>query len=362
MPPWCRQGRSRFTDWLAVHGRAFLLKSEQLNRFLSPQAFIGELGTESATHSQGFLATRHLSYSGDRSTTSFPFSRNKELSECLSAHDGYVIQASLCVSRLPLQYIEPPYEKQWREFSEKWLEETGNLLELPEELLSMGPAQFLESKNSKESKQEGALASEAKADASQLDLLLDLESQQLSLFKAKAAKKLPESKEVANSKRRKLSKEKSADYLSERTDEGTYSLGREPTQTIYLVVKYQKTWKFPQLSRFYGESMRSTLQRLCQEQLGEQFAPYLLGCCPFNVEKRKFKTGNSVITGRKIFYYRAHMIPGQNNVSLLSGGPIRDFAWLTRQELTKFVSPHTFAVVRPALYQTHLGLDIPLDK
>eukprot|EP00920_Eleutheroschizon_duboscqi_P018138 GHVT01043336.1.p3 GENE.GHVT01043336.1~~GHVT01043336.1.p3 ORF type:complete len:220 (-),score=29.33 GHVT01043336.1:5063-5722(-) len=50
----------------------------------------------------------------------------------ITVHDMFKVQASLIIDRLPLQYVEPSYERQWRLWKEEWELRTGNALTLGE--------------------------------------------------------------------------------------------------------------------------------------------------------------------------------------------------------------------------------------
>ena len=63
----------------------------------------------------------------------------------LSLHRGLRTQAALIVSRLPSEFNEPEWRRDWREFHEDWLARTGNGLKLDDAITYMRyPSHFLE--------------------------------------------------------------------------------------------------------------------------------------------------------------------------------------------------------------------------
>merc|ERR1719413_312821 len=82
-------------------------------------------------------------------------------------------------------------------------------------------------------------------------------------------------------------------------------------RTLFLLVRYGQSakWTFPKADRAHGQPMRETLYRLCERQLGSDFSPYILGACPFAHRKRR-SDRDPGIEGRKLFYYRARVVPG----------------------------------------------------
>ncbi|EPR63213.1 putative ribosomal protein L46 [Toxoplasma gondii RUB] len=260
----------------------------------------------------------------------------------LSLHAGYKIQAALCVDRLPLVYREPRYEKRWREFKEQWEAQTKNGLTLADEITFMKfPFHFFETEEAQK-KREELISKTGDAEVSELELLLSEEG-----FSGK--RKLQRDRDAKKAAREEQSAVKSAGRGQD--EKGLRSLEREPERTLYLIVRYGDSWQFPLEDRIHGQSMRSTLKRLCSEQLGSSYAPFLLGYSPFSYAKRTYpkKTKEAGILGRKIFYYRAHHIPGSENLKLPEGSPVSDFAWVTLQELPAYISPRKLAAVSAGL-------------
>ncbi|CBZ56355.1 conserved hypothetical protein [Neospora caninum Liverpool] len=260
----------------------------------------------------------------------------------ISLHAGYKIQAALCVDRLPLVYKEPVYETRWREFKEQWEAKTKNGLELSDDITFMKfPFHFFETEEAQKQREE-LISKTGDAEVSELELLLSEEG-----FSGK--REVQRDKDAKKTDQEARSAVKSAGRGHD--EKGIHSLEREPEKTLYLIVRYGDSWQFPLEDRIHGQSMRSTLKRLCAEQLGNSYAPYLLGYSPFSYDKRANprKYASTGLLGRKIFYYRAHHIPGSENIQLPRDSPITDFGWVTRQELPSYISSRKMAAVSSGL-------------
>eukprot|EP00439_Symbiodinium_sp_Y106_P024034 s5831_g2.t3 len=131
------------------------------------------------------------------------------------------------------------------------------------------------------------------------------------------------------SQRRKVERKK----METVDDMDVKSQRRLVDKSLFLLVRYgaASKWTFPKADRLHGQSMRETLLALAEHQLGHDFTPYLVGACPFTYRKRK-SAQYPGIQGRKIFYYRARLVPGSELV-LPGETPVKDWAWYSRKEL-----------------------------
>jgi len=258
----------------------------------------------------------------------------------ISVHKGYKIQASLCVDRLPIEYSEPKYCKEWREFREEWEERTGTKMSVPDEVTFMSyPFQFLLTEE-EQRKRRVLVEKTGDETMSELEYLLSQEGLSLS----------------AQAPRKRKAKTKALDASADEAARArelaratVRSLEREGLRHVYLVVKYGSKWMFPLTDRRPNDTMRDTLRRLCAEQLGEGFSPCYVGRCPFTHDKLHYGHGQLGILGRKVFYYRGYHVPGTPNVQPPRDGPVADYAWLTRSELPKYLSEHKMYVAHPGL-------------
>eukprot|EP00386_Alphamonas_edax_P001771 GDKI01005326.1.p1 GENE.GDKI01005326.1~~GDKI01005326.1.p1 ORF type:complete len:327 (-),score=84.92 GDKI01005326.1:268-1248(-) len=255
----------------------------------------------------------------------------------VSVHKGYKVQASLVLDRLPLQYKEAEYEKEFRLFKEQWMQRTATDVQTNDELIFMGYAdQFIETEEEKKKKQR-LLQTTGDAAVSELEHLLAQEGLDMSTMQRRE-------------RRKKRGKEKQEAEI-EMTDAGLQNINRLRDETLYLLVKYQEhdSWMFPLVDRVHGHSMRDTLSRLVAEQLNPM-EPYLVGTCPFAFDKRKFANDTIGIEGRKVFYYRGHWVPGSSNLELSKQSPVADFAWCSAKELPTMLSERKLHAVRPAIF------------
>jgi len=136
----------------------------------------------------------------------------------------------------------------------------------------------------------------------------------------------------------------------ERVDDSDVrSLRRLATRSLFLLVRYGSaaSWTFPKADRSHGQPMRETLLRLCERQLGAKFEPYVVGASPFSYRKLRSEL-HPGISGRKVFYYRARLVPGMD-VALPGDSPVVDWAWCARQELPLRLGAGEWCAVRDCL-------------
>lgn len=265
----------------------------------------------------------------------------------ISVHKGFKLQAALCVERPPLFVQEPDFKKRWRAFREAWEKRTQNSIQVDDDLVFMRyHFQFLEDPRAMRAlsavpaADSGAnapvrAAGEGGVDA--LDQLLATEGLDLTFPK----------------QGRKIVRRKKVDQrVEERVDDSDlHSMKRLAHRTLFLLVRYGQgsKWTFPKADRVQGQPIRETLERLCERQLGSEFSPYLLGACPFSHRKRRSERDPG-IDGRKVFYYRARAWPGVgSDLSLGEESPVVDWAWCSRDELSKFLQVNEWHCVREGL-------------
>ncbi|CAE7505510.1 CPK2 [Symbiodinium pilosum] len=237
-----------------------------------------------------------------------------------------------------MHIVEPEYSQKWRAFKEAWELRTKNHLSLEDELVFMrfhfhffqdvaatqalasGAAPQLSVGSASAGggrKRRGAGASRLssgmvsteslvaamspKASKTGLESLLGEEGVDLTF--PELGRRTSQRRKV---ERKKLDKVDDADVRSSRRLQGN---------SLFLLVRYgsAKNWTFPKADRLHGHTMRETLLELAEQQLGQEFAPYLVGACPFTYRKR-LSTQHSGIQGRKIFYYRARLVPGSEQL------------------------------------------------
>eukprot|EP00444_Apocalathium_aciculiferum_P022520 CAMPEP_0183434542 /NCGR_PEP_ID=MMETSP0370-20130417/63612_1 /TAXON_ID=268820 /ORGANISM="Peridinium aciculiferum, Strain PAER-2" /LENGTH=346 /DNA_ID=CAMNT_0025621249 /DNA_START=33 /DNA_END=1073 /DNA_ORIENTATION=+ len=279
----------------------------------------------------------------------------RERTQSISVHKGFKVQAAICVERPPLYVQEPEYKRRWRVFREAWEKRTNNHLKIDDDIVFMRyHFQFLEDPRAARSiggsapkaiaAGDGAGSADAMATAgdfsgggSALDKLLSSEGLDLAFPKQG---------------RKTVRRRKQERMLVEQVDDhDVRAIKRLGNRTLFLLVRYGQAskWTFPKADRAHGQPMRETLHRLCDRQFGENFAPYILGACPFAHRKRR-SDQDLGIEGRKVFYYRARVVPGVNaDLALEDGGPIADWAWCSREELPKYLDVNEWHCVREGL-------------
>jgi len=300
-------------------------------------------------------------------------------SQSISVHKGLKLQAAICVERPPLSVVEPEYNQRWRAFKEAWELRTNNQLTLEDEIVFMRfHFHFFQDRKATEALEAGAMpqvlsggsggggsgggsggrkgraaslisgaGSSAKSDGlvaalrpkgtspDGLDSLIGEEG--LSLAFPELGRKTKQ--------RRKVEQRR----IEEVDDSDLRSLRRLDRSSLFLLVRYKngKRWTFPKADRAHGQPMRETMLRLCERQFGTQFTPYIVGACPFSYRKRKSAL-HPGIEGRKIFYYRARLVPG-SQVVLPGDSSVVDWAWCSRQELPTYLEEGEWHVVRDSL-------------
>lgn len=266
-------------------------------------------------------------------------------------HKGFKIQAALCIERPPLRVLEPDWKRRWRTFKEAWDLRTNNTLTVEDEVVFMRyHFQFLEDQKDRKNLTAGdnPTIQAAKQDSLQEVDAPAEEGGGLGALLAQEGINLefPQLGRRAG-RRRKVEKK-----VVEEVDDGNpRSPKRLPDCSVFLLVRYARgsRWTFPKADRAHGQAMRETLLRLCAQQMGAEFAPYVVGACPFAHRKRRGLL-HPGIDGRKVFYYRARALPKVGSqVVLPDDGPVADWAWFSRKELAKHLDPGEWYCVRDGL-------------
>jgi len=278
----------------------------------------------------------------------------------ISVHKGLKIQAALCVERPPIRVIEPDFKKRWRAFKEAWQKRTSTQLSIQDEIVFMRfhfhflgdeAAQRAIAGSAGPEITEGkeAAPSEAAVEAGGNREVLALQGEgggglDSLLGEEGIGLAFPERRKQA------VRRKKAERRVVEKVDDSNLrSLRRLAERSLYLLVRYGQgaAWTFPKADRAHGQEMRESLLRLCGRQLGERFEPYILGSCPFSYRKLKSAL-HPGIEGRKIFYYRARLVPGMD-LALPDDSPVSDWAWCSREELSQYLREGEWSTVRDCL-------------
>lgn len=115
------------------------------------------------------------------------------------------------------------------------------------------------------------------------------------------------------------------------------SLNRCLQSRLVLLVKQKigakEVWVMPQGKHQHGESMRQTAERILHQHCGKVKGAFL-GNAPCGFYKYKYPVQSDSF-GAKVFFFKAFHEDG--NISEMSS-EITDFSWLTKQELSQYLS------------------------
>eukprot|EP00922_Rhytidocystis_sp_ex-Travisia-forbesii_P021213 GHVS01031102.1.p1 GENE.GHVS01031102.1~~GHVS01031102.1.p1 ORF type:complete len:490 (+),score=106.33 GHVS01031102.1:63-1472(+) len=314
----------------------------------------------------------------------------------ISVHKGYRVQAALLVDRLPLVYEEAAADQRWRDFEQKWREETKSSLQLGDAITYMKqPYQFMltvEQENKKrmmEQKLRDIIGGEVGEEQEGVQRKEGERKGRKPTDRSRRAEggeelydetdKLAARQDVMQTRETKTKQQlcyssgesfgglqpppssTSPSQTASSSSQDIRNLFRWPSNILYLVVLRQQQnegggvasgkWTLPCADRIHPQPMKQTLYQLCQDQLSG-YRPYLVGNCPLLARKCRYSkqlTQQIGIKGNKVFLYRGHHIPGNSNVCV-SGGCYEDYAWLTASELSQYLTESEYQHLKHTLY------------
>lgn len=133
----------------------------------------------------------------------------------------------------------------------------------------------------------------------------------------------------------------------------TTRLDRKMDQTLYLVIQDGNgVWKFPDDVIEYKEGIHDTAARALREQCGKDMNTWMVGRHPVAhyIVPPVMKRGNPrevAKSGEKVFYVKGRIMAGQANISSSrTTHGIKDFQWLTRDELPPLLGYERFSKLR----------------
>ncbi|CAG8598400.1 2456_t:CDS:2, partial [Acaulospora colombiana] len=131
------------------------------------------------------------------------------------------------------------------------------------------------------------------------------------------------------------------------------SLDRVLQRTLYLIVKKPRdehSWQFPQGGVEKPETLLQTATRELKEECGSNMDIWFVGRRPFGYYEYEYPPGYSrdqmKFSGAKVFFMKAHIFAGQVEVD---NKEIVDFAWVTKQEMQKYVHAEYYNAVKDML-------------
>ncbi|KAL3467732.1 ribonuclease H-like domain-containing protein [Aspergillus heterothallicus] len=133
------------------------------------------------------------------------------------------------------------------------------------------------------------------------------------------------------------------------------SLNRSLQRTLYLLVQAKEGyWKLPSSPVVAEETLRLAAERTLTESAGLNMNTFMVGYHPvghyvYNARKPKTdETTGATMAGEKTFFIKSRIMAGQadlsNNVQNL-----KDFKWLAKEEIAKYVRPEYYASIKNML-------------
>ncbi|RKP14956.1 NUDIX hydrolase domain-like protein [Piptocephalis cylindrospora] len=129
------------------------------------------------------------------------------------------------------------------------------------------------------------------------------------------------------------------------------SLERHLDRTLYLIVKKPRTehaWAMPQGLVEGEEQLHETAMRELHEECGQDMNVWLVARGPIGhyAYEHTGDSGSSKTQESSVYFLKAHILAGQCRPD---GKEVEDFAWVTRDEMSKYVSPQYYKVVKKML-------------
>ncbi|KAF8964110.1 39S mitochondrial ribosomal protein L46-domain-containing protein [Flammula alnicola] len=131
------------------------------------------------------------------------------------------------------------------------------------------------------------------------------------------------------------------------------SLDRRGKRNLYLLLQTSENgkdiWRFPQGDVEKGLLLHQAAQKDLLAECGDEMDTWVVGKAPIGVYKpAQSQSADAVqqVPERVVFFYKAHIMAGQVKPQ---GDHIRDFAWLTKEEIGTRVDQHYWDSVKDIL-------------
>ncbi|TFK25031.1 50S ribosomal subunit L30 [Coprinopsis marcescibilis] len=125
------------------------------------------------------------------------------------------------------------------------------------------------------------------------------------------------------------------------------SLDRQGQRNLYLLLLANEggkdVWRFPQGPVEKTELLHQAAQRDLYSEAGDHMDAWIVGRNPIGVYK---PVGPAPEVQNCVFFYKAHIMAGQAQVD---GEKVKDFAWLTKEEIEPRVDKEYWSVVKDIL-------------
>jgi ADP-ribose pyrophosphatase YjhB (NUDIX family) len=263
-------------------------------------------------------------------------------SSVLSVHKGAKVVLSLCVCRMPTRFVEPEFAQKYRQWKNDWEVRTGNKLNIADGLAYLRtPGHFLPSIEERERR---ARIQSADTDSGDVTGTVSSKMQNLHVSEIDdllASEGIPELKLDMEDSRQDAKKSQGSQKQNKDSQTITESVE-------WLVVKYKSNpdvWTLPFTHRREDESAFTSLMRICKSQIG--LKPHLPSLTPISF--REINPTGDLIPPTRMFYYKALKVPKSHDVRLPENSEIAEFAWVSRNEVSKRVPRATWSSLRNAL-------------
>ncbi|RXW20740.1 hypothetical protein EST38_g5095 [Candolleomyces aberdarensis] len=125
------------------------------------------------------------------------------------------------------------------------------------------------------------------------------------------------------------------------------SLDRKGQRNLYLLLLAEENgkdvWRFPQGGLEKGDLLHQAAQKDLFAECGEQMDTWIVGRNPIGVYKPKPASNEPQ---DHVFFFKGHIMAGQVHVD---GQRVKDFAWLTKEEIGEKVDKDYWEVVSDIL-------------
>ncbi|GAB1521873.1 39S mitochondrial ribosomal protein L46 [Rhizoctonia solani] len=129
------------------------------------------------------------------------------------------------------------------------------------------------------------------------------------------------------------------EHESDRTGD-VKNLNRKGDRNLYLLVKGLDSWRLPQGPAKQGAALHATALEELHSECGPDMDTWIVGRHPIGVHQSS-KSGSSTI-----LFFKAHIFAGQAKPN---GTSIKEFAWLTTEEIKEKVSPEYWTSISEML-------------
>ncbi|OLL24216.1 54S ribosomal protein L17, mitochondrial [Neolecta irregularis DAH-3] len=138
---------------------------------------------------------------------------------------------------------------------------------------------------------------------------------------------------------------------ADRTND-TRSLDRKLDRRLYLLIqknREENAWRFPQISVANGGVLHTSAEIALHTAVGKNMNTWFVGetpVCHYRYSYPEAKQNRTLLRGARIFFLRAHIFAGQ---AVPNGSDVKDFMWLTKEEIKEYVAPDYWLGIRHAL-------------